>query len=94
VDKDAGDWLLARARWKAGFAANPDSAGGDLLSTAVALHALMEMGRDLSKVKKRCLDLVNSLWDPRGGYRTDPTDEHLDCEHTFYGLLALGHLSG
>jgi len=93
VGKPAGDWLLARSRWKTGFAANPDATTGDLLSTAVALHALREMGRDLSKVKKRCLDLVNSLYDPRGGYRCNRTDEHLDVEHTFYGLLVFGNLS-
>jgi hypothetical protein len=36
---------------------------------------------------------VDSLWDATGGFHGNWTDDMLDCEYTYYGLLALGHLS-
>ena len=42
---------------------------------------------------ERCLDFVDSLWNADGGFHGNWTDDYLDCEYTFYGLLALGHLS-
>jgi len=33
------------------------------------------------------------LWTNRGGFYGNWLDDTLDCEYTYYGLLALGHLS-
>jgi hypothetical protein len=36
---------------------------------------------------------VDTLWSAEGGFHGHWADDHLDAEYTFYGLLALGHLS-
>ncbi|HKS36301.1 MAG TPA: prenyltransferase/squalene oxidase repeat-containing protein [Verrucomicrobiae bacterium] len=94
VDERVGDWLLACVHPQGGFLAVPDAPMPDLLSTATALHALAAMDRRLSsEVHERCLDFVDSLWSAQGGFHGHWADDHLDSEYTFYGLLALGHLS-
>lgn len=65
----------------------------DLLSTAVALHALAQSGVPLSALRLPCLKYVNSLWDPQIGFCANSLDRLSDTEYMFYGLLALGHLS-
>ena len=40
-----------------------------------------------------CLDFIDTLWTARGGFFGHWEDTHLDCEYTYYALLALGHLS-
>jgi len=87
------DWLLARFHGEGGFFAAPRAPVPDLLSTATALHALTAMGVDLGRVKEPCLDFLDSLWTSRGGFYGSWVDQALDCEYTYYGLLALGHLS-
>ncbi len=86
------DWLLARCAEKGGFLAAPDAPFPDLLSTATGLHALAGMRVSLEKIKEPCLDFLDSLWTGQSfcGHRAD---EVLDCEYTYYALLALGHLS-
>jgi len=86
-------WLLARAHPKGGFVAAPDAPLPDLLSTATALHALAALQVPFDHLKERCLDFLDTLWTNEGGFYGHWADEHLDCEYTFYGLLALGHLS-
>jgi hypothetical protein len=93
VKPAAAAWLLARAHPKGGFVAAPDAPLPDLLSTATALHALAGMQVPLDNLKERCLDFIDTLWTNEGGFYGHWADEHLDCEYTFYGLLALGHLS-
>ncbi len=94
VNEHVGDWLLARAHPEGGFLAAPNAPMPDLLSTAIVLHALAAMDRRLpSDVHERCLDFVDTLWSAEGGFHGHWADEHLDAEYTFYGLLALGHLS-
>ncbi len=94
VNQQVGDWLLAQAHPQGGFLAVPGAPMPDLLSTATTLHALAAMERRLpSVVHERCLDFLDSLWSAQGGFRGHWADEHLDAEYTFYGLLALGHLS-
>ena len=88
-----GDWLLARVHAEGGFVASPETPIPDLLSTATTLHALSCLQRDISGVRERCLDFVDSLWTNEGGFYGNWTEEKLDCEYTYYGLLALGHLS-
>jgi hypothetical protein len=52
------------------------------------------MDRRLSSaVHERCLDFLDSLWSADGGFHGHWADDQLDSEYTFYGLLALGHLS-
>lgn len=89
-----GDWLLARAHPQGGFLSVPGASLPDLLSTATALHALAALDRRLtSSLHERCLDFVDSLWSAEGGFHGHWADDLFDAEYTFYGLLALGHLS-
>ena len=73
--------------------AAPNAPMPDLLSTATALHALAGMQVSCERVKESCLDFVDTLWTNEGAFHGHWGDDHLDCEYTFYGLLALGHLS-
>lgn len=86
-------WLLQRLHSAGGFRATPEAPMPDLLSTATALHALASMQVELDPLKELCLDFIDTLWTARGGFYGTWEDEHLDCEYTYYGLLALGHLS-
>ena len=88
-----GDWLLARCQTDGGFLAAPNAPLPDLLSTATALHALAGLERDFAPLKERCLDFLDTLWTNEGGFHGHWGDDTLDCEYTYYGLLALGHLS-
>lgn len=87
-----GGWLLQRAHPKGGFTASEGAPLPDLLSTATALHALAAIKADFSRHKEATLDFVDSLWTGRAFCGTWADDEP-DCEYTWYGLLALGHLS-
>jgi hypothetical protein len=94
VNQRAGDWLLARAHPQGGFLAVPTAPVPDLLSTATTLHALAALDQRLpAPVHERCLDFMDTLWSNEGGFHGHWGDDQLDCEYTFYGLLALGHLS-
>lgn len=93
VDRHAGMWLLDRCHPRGGFFASPDAPVPDLLSTATALHALSTLHVPISGLQEPCLDFVDSLWTNRGGFYGSWADGVLDCEYTYYGLLALGHLS-
>jgi prenyltransferase beta subunit len=92
-DGSIARWLLARAHHDGGFFAAPRAPVPDLLSTATALHALVAMHADISRIKEPCLDFVDTLWTNEGGFCGSWLDQTLDCEYTYYGLLALGHLS-
>lgn len=92
-DPSIANWLLARMHHDGGFFAAPGVPVPDLLSTATALHALVAMHADISRIKEPCLDFVDTLWTNEGGFCGSWLDQTLDCEYTYYGLLALGHLS-
>lgn len=93
INPAVGNWLSARLHPDGGFRANPDAPLPDLLSTATALHALAGLQAPLDQVKERCLDFIDTLWTNEGSFHGHWGDDFLDCEYTFYGLLALGHLS-
>lgn len=93
IPPELGEWLLARCRGEGGFFATPTAPIPDLLSTATALHALAGMQVDFSKIKEPCLDFIDTLWNSGGAFYGTWEDDALDCEYTYYGLLALGHLS-
>jgi hypothetical protein len=94
VNQSVGDWLLAQVHPEGGFLAMPNAPMPDLLSTATALHALACLEREVpTPVRERCLDFIDTLWNAEGGFHGHWADDHLDAEYTFYGLLALGHLS-
>ncbi|HEY0550646.1 MAG TPA: prenyltransferase/squalene oxidase repeat-containing protein [Verrucomicrobiae bacterium] len=93
MNSAVGDWLLAQAHPQGGFLAVPGAPIPDLLSTATALHAISGLGVSFERIKEPCLDFVDSLWTNEGAFHGNWADEHLDCEYTCYGLLALGHLS-
>jgi prenyltransferase beta subunit len=86
------DWLLARCH-EGGFFASPDAPVPDLLSTATALHALSSLHAPIDGIREGCLDFVDSLWTSQGAFFGTWADDVPDCEYTFYGLLALGHLA-
>ncbi len=88
-----GDWLLSRGHPQGGFFATEMAPIPDMLSTATALHALAGLHVDFSPLVEPCLDFIDSLWTNRGGFYGSWEDDHLDCEYTYYALLALGHLS-
>jgi prenyltransferase beta subunit len=94
VNQAVGDWLLAQVHPEGGFRAVPGAPIPDLLSTATALHALACMDHRIpSEVHEGCLDFIDTLWSAEGGFHGHWADDHLDAEYTYYGLLALGHLS-
>ena len=93
VPAELAEWLLARHHKEGGFFATPLAPIPDLLSTATALHALSGMQVDIEAVKEPCIDFVDSLWTNRGAFYGNWTEDVADCEYTYYGLLALGHLS-
>jgi len=88
-----GEWLTGHCFKQGGFSATARTPLPDLLSTATALHALDGLQVALTEIQEPCLDFVDSLWSSRGGFYGHWADDQLDCEYTFYGLLALGHLS-
>ena len=93
VERAIGMWLLDRCHARGGFFASAGTPVPDLLSTATALHALSAMHVPIGGLQEPCLDFVDSLWTNRGGFHGSWVDDTLDCEYTYYGLLALGHLS-
>jgi prenyltransferase beta subunit len=89
------DWLLSRIHSAGGFCAiagNEEVSIADLLSTATAIHALSLNGVTLENIREKCLDYLDSLWSPKGGFAGNLLDNTLDCEYTYYGLLSLGNL--
>ncbi len=94
VSARAGDWLMSRLYPEdGGFFASESAPVPDLLSTATALHALSSLEAPLDLVKEPCLDFLDTLWSSKGGFHGNWADEDIDCEYTYYALLALGHLS-
>jgi len=93
IDSHLGMWLLDRCHESGGFVATLATPVPDLLSTATALHALAALHVPLTGIYEPCLDFVDSLWTNRGGFFGSWIDDTLDCEYTYYGLLALGHLT-
>ena len=94
VGQDVIGWLAAQMHPDGGWSAMPAAPVADLLSTATAVHALAVAGASLDEARIACLQFVENLWSDEGGFRGHGFDDHLDCEYTFYGLLALGHLAG
>jgi len=92
VDPAATAWLAGQMDSDGGWRAVPAAPIADLLSTATALHALATAGAALDDIRRPCRRFVESLWTDEGGFRGHWADDHVDCEYTFYGLLALGHL--
>lgn len=86
-------WLLSRHAKDGGFFATPLTPMPDLLSTATALHALAGLHVNLDSIREPCLDFIDTLWTSQGGFHGTWSDDTLDVEYTYYGLLALGHLS-
>ena len=94
IERTVGDWLDGMRHPQGGFRANGQVPMPDLLSTATALHALACLGRDPTSAQVDAdLDYVDSLWTNSGAFHGHWAEEALDVEYTYYGLLALGHLS-
>ncbi len=92
ADQKNLDWLFTQYREVGGFVAMPLAPFPDLLTTATSLHALSVGGYPIESVKGACRRFVNSLRSETGGFRGHCLDAMADCEYTYYGLLALGHL--
>jgi len=86
-------WILSSLHPAGGFLPFPQAPVPDLLSTAVALHALDGLQVGFEEKKDLLLDFVDSLWTAAGGFHGTWDDDDLDVEYTYYGLLALGHLA-
>jgi len=93
-DEEGLAWLLAQERPRGGFRAAPQVPMPDLLSTAAAIHALGVSRADLTPLRERTLDFLDSLWDNLGGFHGHWADPVVDCEYTYYGLVVLGWLAG
>jgi len=93
MEAGISEWLLACCHKDGGFFASPMTPLPDLLSTATALHALSCMQADIGAIKEPTLNFIDSLWTNKGGFYGNWSDDALDCEYTYYALLALGHLS-
>jgi prenyltransferase beta subunit len=95
-NEQAAQWLLNQIDFSGGFVVTPalkQTGIPDLLSTATALHALGLLGVSTEDIKQKCLDFLDSLWSQQGGFCGSVFDRTVDCEYTYYGLLALGNLS-
>lgn len=93
VPDGAADFLLAQWHSAGGFKAAPDAPIPDLLSTAVALHALDGLDAPWRDGREQVLDFLDTLWSGSGGFHGSWADDQPDAEYTFYGLVALGHAS-
>lgn len=93
VPPETARWILQSWHPSGGFLPFPGAPLPDLLSTAVALHALDGLQADFSAKKEALLDFIDTLWTAAGGFHGTWDDEELDLEYTYYGLLALGHLA-
>lgn len=93
IPEGIGEWLMDRFLPQGGFFTSLLAPLPDLLSTATALHALHQLQISLEPIKETTLDFLDSLWCNRGGFYGNWTDDILDCEYTYYGLLSLGRLS-
>ena len=93
IPEQTAQWLLDRAHPAGGFVPFPTAPMPDLLSTAVALHALDGLQVSFEGLKENQIDFVDSLWTAEGGFHGSWDDDELDIEYTYYGLLALGHLA-
>ncbi len=103
VPSSAAGWLFARQSPQGGFLAMPEAPIPDLLSTATALHALARVASpgapgavdsalppaDAARMR----DFVLGLLTDSGGFAGSAADPTPDCEYTYYGLIALGHLA-
>ncbi len=89
------DWLRARRHPLGGFCPSPEIPLPDLLSTAVALHALDDDGGTLQREERgACLRFLDTVWDERkAAFCGHVLDRQVDVEYTWYGLLAAGHLA-
>ena len=92
VPDDAVRWLLERAHPEGGFTATQGTPMPDLLSTATALHALSGQKVSFAHLRDKTLDYLDTLWTGRA-FCGNWADDEPDCEYTYYGLLAMGHLS-
>jgi hypothetical protein len=94
-DESAAAYLLNCVHPSGGLVAMIGAPAADLLSTATGLHALARMGAPPGpSVAAAALGFVAGLMLGDGGFRGAQDDRAADCEYTFYGLLALGHLAG
>jgi hypothetical protein len=93
IDPGVSQWLLSCFHPQGGFCMHPESILPDLLSTATALHALSSLKAELDPCREATLDFIDTLWNSRGGFCGNWEDSYLDCEYTYYALLALGHLA-
>ncbi len=87
-----GAWLMNCIHPNGGFRAIPIIEEPDMLSTAIALQGLGCLNYDISVIRDKCWDYTLELFHKSGGFLGARSDDIADCEYTYYGLLALGHL--
>lgn len=90
IDKEQKSLMLLYQQ-NGGFRAFKQAPQTDMLSTAVSLFALNNIGFDFSLIKPDCLGFIEDNYS-QGAFLSADGDKTLDLEYTFYGLLALGSL--
>lgn len=89
-----GDWILACQHREGGFLAAPGAPIPDLF---VHRHRPPRPGLPRPAIAVRGARAVPRFrghpWSAEGGFHGHWADDLLDAEYTYYGLLALGHLS-
>ena len=65
---------------------------GFLRNFEAALHALAGLHVEIDFLRESCLDFIDTLWTGQG-FCGNWADDVVDSEYSYYGLLALGHLS-
>lgn len=84
--------LLGDFQKEGAFVAFRDMNDPDLLSTGVALFALLKSGEDLRAIAPDSLAFIQQNYRD-GAFVAGDDDPQPDLEYTFYGLLALGSLA-
>lgn len=92
--EETAAWFQKRLDEKGGFRASNIVPICDLISTAMALHALSKLGKHLQdKQAENCRSFIYTMRTLEGAFRDSLGDPTPDCEYVFYALLSLGHLA-
>ncbi len=96
LEKDGSEeqqLLMSFASESGGFRSFQHLEQADMLSTAVALFALKNADCDIRLLTPDCLGFIQQNFID-GAFLSGDGDQTVDLEYTFYGLLALGKLTG
>ncbi len=88
------DWFWKRLDDNGGFRASGIVPICDLVSTAVALHAMSKLGHHLQgRQAESCRNFIFTMRTLEGAFHDNLGNPTPDSEYVFYALLSLGHLA-